>query len=1093
MKITELFKVRPLAVAVSVASFAAANVYAQEDQVTEETVQVEQQAQSSDEPTEEIIVTGSRISRDTFSSVSPLIQIDANESRGVGKFDAADILQSSTAASGFQIDTTLSGFVLDNGPGASTLSLRGLGADRSLILLNGRRLAPAGVEGAPSAPDLNLLPSGMVERYDLLLDGASTVYGSDAIAGVANVITRTDFDGFEVQASFGRPSQSGGERDNLNLTWGTSGDRGFFGMGVEWQKNTSVSYSDRSWTAQCDKHYEEGLDGKFYSDELYYGEVYNQEVSKCKAFAGGLAGRVQQDFGYGAYDSIYYTPGYSNGGWMGFSESEKYVAYGIDGNGDGVADVSYVNYSLGTKADFAHMYPEVERLSFLANGEYTFEGSSNLTFFGELLYSQRENYTDSGTAQFFPWVPGTNPFNICNPNGVNGVDCGVARDQMIDGLAQDPNYITEFDSVYGAGAWNFYYQNGFLYDGPVGAIRTRPIVNVRGDRTTSDVEVATTRASFGFRGDLPFSDWSWEASLSSSYSEGISQRYGILESRVDLSLATTIEDPNNPGNYICGVDNDGDGVPDGTDGCVPINMFAPSLYEGLIGDFATQAERDYVFGTRSVVTDYYQTVFNAFVSGTLAELPAGDMGAAFGVEYRYDEIDSQPNDVARDGLMFGYFKDKGAVGDKSTYDAFAETSIPLVANAPWATELNVELSARYTKDELYSGAWTGAAKIGYRPVDSLLIRATYGTSYRAPNLRENFLLGLTGFSSVSDPCSIPADAIAPDGSYNPSLDKREPNVLANCLANGIDPTDPSQANNPSIASVEVASVGDTGLEEETSQSLTYGFSFEQPWWDDFDMRFGVSYYDIRVENSIVEPSAGFVVNQCYYAEVSNPSSFCSNITRDPQSYRMTDVDLSFTNRDEERARGIDYSFDYGHEFSVGSEPFSFLGQVMATRLLESSETYVDDQENVLYYDSVGRFGSAEWTGQLMLSLSYYDWTFRWSTNYIGAVSQDPSGVPEFSDIYDTNGTGYYSDSCLGVANGATDCRDVGYADDYMLHNAGVTYDNDAWYVSLTASNVLNDAPPRIDTAQVFGRNNTPLGYGYDLMGRVVSLSVGYDF
>ena len=137
---------------------------------------------------ESIVVTGSRIRQDTYSSISPLQVLTTEASRDVGEFNAAEILQRSEAASGTQIDATFQGFVLNNGPGSQTLDLRGLGADRTLLLVNGRRLAPAGVEGAPTNPSINLITSSLVARYDLLLDGASSVYGSDAIAGVGNII-----------------------------------------------------------------------------------------------------------------------------------------------------------------------------------------------------------------------------------------------------------------------------------------------------------------------------------------------------------------------------------------------------------------------------------------------------------------------------------------------------------------------------------------------------------------------------------------------------------------------------------------------------------------------------------------------------------------------------------------------------------------------------------------------------------------------------------------------------------------------------------------------------------------------------------------
>ena len=174
----------------SLCLLAAPSVYAQEDS---------DDAAEEERTVDEVIVTGSRLKRSTYSSISPLQIITAQVSREVGLIDAADILQDSPASSGQQIDLTFQGFVLANGPGSSTINLRGLGEARTLVLVNGRRLAPAGVEGAPFAPNLNQIPSSLVQQYDLLLDGASSVYGSDAIAGVVNVILRKDFDGFEIE------------------------------------------------------------------------------------------------------------------------------------------------------------------------------------------------------------------------------------------------------------------------------------------------------------------------------------------------------------------------------------------------------------------------------------------------------------------------------------------------------------------------------------------------------------------------------------------------------------------------------------------------------------------------------------------------------------------------------------------------------------------------------------------------------------------------------------------------------------------------------------------------------------------------------
>ena len=139
-----------------------------------------------------------------------------------------------------RFDLSFSGFVLDDGPGTTTANLRGLGANRTLTLLNGRRLAPTGVEGAPASPNLSIVPGLLVQQYDQLLDGASSIYGSDAVAGVTNAILRRDFDGFTLPSgSEGIRITDGGTQQFYGLTWGRNWDRGFIGVGAQHDERRS--------------------------------------------------------------------------------------------------------------------------------------------------------------------------------------------------------------------------------------------------------------------------------------------------------------------------------------------------------------------------------------------------------------------------------------------------------------------------------------------------------------------------------------------------------------------------------------------------------------------------------------------------------------------------------------------------------------------------------------------------------------------------------------------------------------------------------------------------------------------------------------
>ena len=268
------------------------------------TAPVQAPAQAAQPVVEEVVVTGSRLRRDTYSSISPLQVISGQVSRDAGQIDPASILQESTTAAGAQIDVTFSGLVLDSGPGHSAVDLRGLGSTRTLVLINGRRVSPAGVEGAPTSPDLNLIPRIVVQQYEILLDGASSVYGSDAIAGVANVILRKDFDGFEFDAYSRVPQADNGEENTFSAAWGRNFDRGFIGFAAEMTRNEAVAYNDRPWTEGCERHMEIDQRGQRRSDDLSWREEFGMNVTPCKVYFGRRTWDPAVGFG-----SVYYTPG----------------------------------------------------------------------------------------------------------------------------------------------------------------------------------------------------------------------------------------------------------------------------------------------------------------------------------------------------------------------------------------------------------------------------------------------------------------------------------------------------------------------------------------------------------------------------------------------------------------------------------------------------------------------------------------------------------------------------------------------------------------------------------------------------------------
>jgi iron complex outermembrane receptor protein len=1055
----------------SYSSFAAENTTQQTQ--ADKTKEVEVAAQKKtdalleedDSETERLLVTGSRIRKSEFASASPIQVISGDIQRELGLFDAGKMLQSTNQAAGVQIDNTFGGYVLDNGPGAATVGFRGLGAERTLVLINGRRMAPAGVGGAPTSPDLNLIPGVMIQRVENLLDGASTVYGSDAVAGVANVILRKDVEGFEVQGSYNQPKGDGGEETVLSAMWGKTMDNGFISIGAEYTDRKAQSYAGNPFAKGCEERIYETEDGGIMKRYSGIGPTKNGEDS-CDIYP--LTNRMYIPSFFG---SVYYTPNYTNTGIPNFSETTVPGQYAgllptwisadfdgdgeidgaiVDGDGDGFRDVDFQDprYAF-QQSDYyksGDYLSRNKRYSVLVNGEYNFQDASDTTFYYEGLYAKRESPIFNPGAQLFEWVPSSNPFNPCNTEGLNGVDCF-----------------------------------GVLGFGDAGSFDVLPIINIRGDRDHHDVDVSQYRLVAGFTGNLTIGeDWYYDAYVSYSSSTGNLSTRGISEERLLNSLNTTVV--NNDGSITCG---------NGSDGCVPVNLFADAIYQPG-GGTLTQAEYDYLMVDRTMETKVSQTNFVGYVGGTLFHIPWNGNGvnSIFGAEYRRDKIESNPNDVTRDGLLWGYFADKGADGSRSLREAFTEMEFPLVSGVKGVQELTLTASGRWTDESYYDPQTTYNLKAVYRPVEWFTFRGTKGTSYRAPNLRERFLNGTSGFTTVSDPCVVPSDARvsdpldpnSPEG-YDASLDQRDAAVLAACQAAGADPTSLGLATADnggfnSSYSVEVETGGTTDLKAETSLAKTFGVVIEQPFSEEFDLTFSLTRFNIQVSNSIAEPSSGYSVSQCYSADGNR--AFCNRIDRDPSSGKINLVDASFINIGQITSKGFDYNLFYQQDFLLSGKNLGVSLDLQATRMTESIYDVLGTVD-----DNVGEPDYPKWRGSAHLRLKYDDFSFNWFTRYIGSGAEDDLGEFEEGTL-----------ACRGRLNKNGEplkCRPLGYTDKYVMHNVSLTWEKDNMLVSVGVRNVFNEAPPKVDPNGSWSNTNIPLGVGYDIFGRTPYINFAAKF
>ena len=310
--------------AASTAAFGAAPAFSNE--VIVEDVEVER-----------IQVTGSRIKRADMETASPVTVIDASEISASGVTSVDQLLQKTTAASGAMTNPGI-----NNGSGGNaSINLRGLGSQRTLVLVNGRRMINSGT-GAASTVDLNTIPVSMIQRVEVLKDGASAVYGSDAVAGVVNIILKRDFEGLEMSAGGGISGEGDGVEKSIDLTMGTSFDRGNVVIGIQYLDRGDVSQADRDFS-NCPISEREGEDGK---PELY---------------CGGSS--------YTPYGHIWGPDGESlqgnpDGSWHEFSDDDKY------------------NYS-----EVSYLSTPMQKLNLTGLG--TYELTDSETLFTEFMYSKR--------------------------------------------------------------------------------------------------------------------------------------------------------------------------------------------------------------------------------------------------------------------------------------------------------------------------------------------------------------------------------------------------------------------------------------------------------------------------------------------------------------------------------------------------------------------------------------------------------------------------------------------------------------------------------------------------------------------------------
>lgn len=1018
-----------------------------------------QDSQSEDE----VVVTGSRIKKDTFTSPVSMDVLTVEEAKIEGIADIGGLLQTATAASGSsQVTSAVStAFVTQGGTGAETVGLRGLAANRTLDLINGRRAGPSGTRGSVSSFDLNSIPLIGLEQADILKDGASAVYGSDAIAGVINYVTDKS-DNKEIDLYTMIPEDGGGEIFRASGTYGETFDKGRFRITGDYIKEKELARRDRDYL-DCNQNY------SFTDSSLTTRADTIDPRTGNPQCAGTIWGHVWV-YDYGS-DNLAPNPRniilqYDRTGNLGSFIPAPPTS--LDGSGavippgwfqveydqshiDGLPAWAGINVGQTPNA-VTDLYPEMqrndsvnpeqERMTLMADAEY--ELSSNVTAYGEALFNRRKNHVN-GHQQYWNYSYGATSFT-------NG---GI------------------YNSTPTAAGWG----------GPNTWFSPTPVVE-HGDET---VEVDYWRLVGGLRGEFgdagPLSGWSWDAYAQHSDSHG---EYTEQLVRADAIFPYNFSTSSCVGQTSPGASADTNG--DGTDDvviagrpCVDVRWFDP----GFLGGELTEAERGFLLDEDTGVTDYTQTTIEGYLTGELMKVPAGDLDIAFGLFYQRDKINDRPSDTTLAGNEFFGSRAGITTGVQSTLAGYTEVSLPIIKDKPLFQDLSVTGSARYNEitSKHQDGRSIKADGFNYRLTadwemsDALRIRGSHGTSFRAPGLFEQFLADQsTGLrQNGNDPC-IDHVAAAADGDITQQ-------TSTNCAAAGI----PGDYPGAPISGTVLTGGGFGRLEAESSTNYTVGAVFTP---DIADISFAIDYFNIEIKDEIDTLSAGTILDGCYDSANFATEPLCDLILRagddpdfgptDTVPNRISKVFASYINVNSQRNSGLDFTLRYNRDTKWG--PLRLNAQ--ATHQIKDEIDKLAESETEFLN---GGIGEPKWTGFANFTLEPSDnWLVRYGLNYIGKgdglknLFETRDGVPILaSDIVD------------GVYTVQQDEETVFWkttAEAMIYHNLSAQYaPGNGWTLRAGVNNLFDEAPPAQSAVNTYG--NTAVRSQYDLLGRRFFLNV----
>jgi iron complex outermembrane recepter protein len=813
------------------------------------------QNQNQSNTLEEVVVTGSRVARSTFTTPSPVTVLDQKDIQNLGLVNTGDVLAELPQNSNFfsAANVGLGNFNV----GAQLANLRGLNpffGTRTLTLVDTERVVPQATGGGV---DVTLIPSMLVARTEVVTGGASAIYGSDAVAGVVNIILDNKLNGFKGQADYSETKYNDGGTDHFSVGYGSDlSDRTHFIIGAEYQDADDIGICSevRPWCKSDDAlatntgyatnglpHYIIGPNAAqpFVSRTGVLVPCFN--VGVCIPLAPGPAfGAVQLNSAGTA--ATPYNPGlYADGA-------------GVFGFGQGAGATGVGAY------DGTTLRPAVKRYTGLARLD--FKVTDNVSSFFEFSYARSEAinpvangaigpsplFTDTPTgAIFIPLVP--NFVSCLNPYLPGSLKC------------------TPETSTLGPGGPPVGYSLGYNMNG----------IDPARNATNND----TVRITGGLKGEIS-STWSWD----SYFEYGVNQNnQHLYNNAVSTFLGFALDAVVNPANgqIVCAATLPGPNYNPAAAGCSPLNLFGANN--------ASPASLAYAFRTLQEYSTLTEEVLSSNIGGDLfSGFGAGPVKSSFGLEMRRDSAEVS-HDLQDQGSFYDdYFLSYGLdyAGLISVEEGYGEINVPVLKDLPLAKYLEFDGAIRETRNEnenLTTGAATDGEAVSHDIpswkfsalwdlTDWLRLRATRSLDVRAAGFRELYE-------------SYAVSSGGPFGSFtNPVTNQSQ---IVNAITGG-----------------------NINLEPEKADTTTVGFVLSPKSGPLERFQFSADWYDIILHDPITGPPFGLgvqnIVNECYAGE----QAFCDRITfGTPGNWStVTTINNTAVNLGSFETRGVDFETSY---------------------------------------------------------------------------------------------------------------------------------------------------------------------------------------